>query len=387
MEENTNGRKRLTDKQNKWIKTVLIALLIVIAVPSAVGFGYMYYMAGKVDSHDIDDPIWDKPFEEPGGMPAGTGADLAPDEGETVTDDGYIVTDDGYVITEDGNYVTEEGEPVSEPADPGFNPASTDSLGIDNEVEKELGGILDVKNGKIRNILLLGVDSFDGRGRSDAIMILTIDQTKRQIKLSSIMRDSYVRIDGHGMDKINHAYAFGGVRLALKTINSNFRMNIKEFAVVNFSQLPKMVDAVGGIPMELSRREAVHMGLGNEGGFYQLSGAQALQFSRIRKIDSDFVRTSRQRRVLRAILSKLMDLPPSRIPGAADKLLPLIRTTMTANDIISTGMKVAASNYTVIGRVFPPESASRGVIIKGTWYLRFDRARQAKALHSFIFNQ
>src|SRR5699024_2502334 len=127
-----------------------------------------------------------------------------------------------------------------------FNPTSTDTLGIDQEVDEELSAIRDVRNGKIRNILLLGVDSFDGRGRSDAIMILTIDQTRRQIRLSSLMRDSYVRIDGHGMDKLNHAYAFGGVRLALKTINANFRMNLKEFAVVNFSQLPKMVDAVGG---------------------------------------------------------------------------------------------------------------------------------------------
>lgn len=189
------------------------------------------------------------------------------------------------------------------------------------------------------------------------------------------------------MDKINHAYAFGGAKLALKTVNSNFSMNIKDFAVVNFSQLPKIVDGVGGVSIALTATEAKYMGFSEGAKTYQLNGSQALKYSRIRKIDSDFARTSRQRKILMAVLNKLLKLSPGQVQGVANDLLPMVRTTLSANEIISTGVKVVSSNYSIEGRVFPPESASRGVIIKGVWYLRFDRAKQARALHAFIFNQ
>lgn len=356
-------RKELNKKNSRrTIKKVLIALLLLVTIPTALGTGYMYYMANKIDSRHIDDPIWDAPLEDP----IGTGE-----------------------ITEQGNYETEvEGEGSEDVNAPGYLPSTkTDGLGIEKEVDDKLSNLPIVVNKQIQNILLLGVDSSNGIGRSDSIMIMTIDQTTKKIKLSSIMRDSYVHIEGRGMDKINHAYSFGGAKLALKTVNTNFQMNIKDFAVVNFSQLPKIVDSVDGVPMALTAKEAKHMGFSEGAKTYQLNGAQALRFSRIRSIDSDFARSNRQRKVLDAVLSKLLKLSPGQVNGVANDLLPMIRTTLSANEIIATGIKVVSSNYSIDGRVFPPESASKGVMIKGIWYLEFDRVKQAKALHAYIFNQ
>lgn len=412
MEDNNFRRDRRKNQRKKisghTARKTLIALFLLITIPVIVGAGYMVYMASQIQSNQVDDPIWNKPLEVatgqtdasqgmvgPGTLPSED--QLLADEdafleaegiltnpNEKTTEEGYTVTDQGTVVTDMGEYQTDaDGGDLSDYTPP----KNVNSLGIEPKVEEKISSFPGVKSGKIRNVLLLGVDSSSTYGRSDTIMILTVDQTTKQIKLSSIMRDSYVYIEGHGMDKINHAYAFGGARLALKTVNTNFKLNIKDFAVVNFAQLPQIIDSVGGISVSLTAREANYMGLSGGAKSYTLNGAQALRYSRIRKLDSDFVRTSRQRTVLKAILDKLMQLSPTKVPGVADKLLPMVRTTLSANEIISTGVKVVSANYTVIGRVFPPESASRGVIIKGIWYLKFDRDKQSRALYSFIFNQ
>ena len=123
-----------------------------------------------------------------------------------------------------------------------------DNIGITEEVEEKLSQYSD----SIINIALFGVDAVDGEaGRSDSIMIATIDTVHKKLKLTSIMRDSYVAIDGHGNDKINHAYAFGGPQLAIKTLNENFDLNIEDFAVVNFETLPKIIDKLGGIELDI----------------------------------------------------------------------------------------------------------------------------------------
>ncbi len=414
MEDNNLRRDRRRNQRKKTrgrvARKTLIALLLLITIPAIVGAGYIYYVANQIESHKVDDPIWNKPLE----VAAGTtdarqgliGDSTLPSEDQLIadeeafleaegiltnpnagnldkTEEGYTVTENGTVLTDLGEYQTDAEGSLSDYTPP----KNVNSLGIEPKVEEKISSFPGVKSGKIRNVLLLGVDSSSSYGRSDTIMILTVDQTTKKIKLSSIMRDSYVYIEGHGMDKINHAYAFGGARLALKTVNTNFKLNIRDFAVVNFSQLPQIIDSVGGISLSLTAAEAKYMGFTGGAKTYKLNGAQALRYSRIRKLDSDFARTSRQRTVLKAILDKLMELSPTKVPSVANKILPMIRTTLSANDIISTGVKVVSANYEVVGRVFPPDSASRGVIIKGIWYLKFDRDKQSRALYSFIFNQ
>ena len=127
-----------------------------------------------------------------------------------------------------------------------------EDVGITDEVEEKLTKYDDT----ITNIALFGIDAEEGEaGRSDSIMIATIDTHNKKLKLTSIMRDSYVNIDGHGLDKINHAYAFGKAQLAIKTLNENFDLNIEDFVAVNFSSLPKIIDKIGGIELDIDSEE------------------------------------------------------------------------------------------------------------------------------------
>ena len=131
-----------------------------------------------------------------------------------------------------------------------------EDIGITEEVEEKLSQY----SNSVINIALFGVDAVDGGvGRSDSIMIATIDTVHKKLKLTSIMRDSYVAIEGHGNDKLNHAYAFGGPQLAIKTLNENFDLNIEDFAAVNFETLPKIIDKIGGIELDIDEDELEHV--------------------------------------------------------------------------------------------------------------------------------
>ena len=109
------------------------------------------------------------------------------------------------------------------------------------------------KNKGVSNILLIGIDSknFDNVGRSDAMMILTIDDKNKSIKLTSLVRDTLVNIPGHGYEKLTHAYAYGGAKLLLDTIEQNFKISIKDYAAVNFNSFIDLVDVLGGVEVNV----------------------------------------------------------------------------------------------------------------------------------------
>lgn len=189
--------------------------------------------------------------------------------------------------------------------------AEPENIGINSNTQEEFK--------EIRNIALLGIDSRDDDlvGRSDSIMILTLDGAHNKIKLTSIMRDSYVNIDGYGMDKINHAYAYGGPELALKTLNENFDLNIKEVMIVNFSSLIEIIDKIGGVTINITDEEISHIHGINSSGEQLLNGSQALAYSRIRyATGGDYKRTERQRTVVNAVFNKLKSTPLTEYPVA-----------------------------------------------------------------------
>ena len=134
-----------------------------------------------------------------------------------------------------------------------------------SQSDEELGITVDnQKSDKVINIALFGLDKRNksDRGRSDSIMIASIDKEFNKIKLTSIMRDTYVDIPGRGMDRINHTYAFGGPELAIKTINQNFDMNIRDFATVDFFGLEKIIDVMGGVEIEVKSNEVKYINSG-----------------------------------------------------------------------------------------------------------------------------
>ena len=196
---------------------------------------------------------------------------------------------------------------------------------------------VDEKLKDYRNIVLLGVDSQDGsfsNTRSDCIIIVSINKKTNDVNLTSVYRDTYVQIDGHGLDKITHAYAYGGPELAINTLNKNLDLNITEFVTVNFDTVETIVDSIGGITLTITDSEASQIGF-SSGGTYTLDGKEALAYSRIRKIDSDYQRTERMRTVLEAVFNKVKNQELSEISNFVDIVLPHISTNMSTNSIIS----------------------------------------------------
>ncbi|CAG9338856.1 LCP family protein [Clostridium perfringens] len=272
------------------------------------------------------------------------------------------------------------------------------NLGIDKAIDEKLS-----KYDGIANIALFGIDATDGNvGRSDAIMIATVDKIHNKLKLTSIMRDSYVDIQGHGKDKINHAYAFGGHELALKTLNENFDLNLKDFATVNFSSLPKIIDSIGGIDLGIRNDELQYINnyIGDlntlnktnvsnitSAGTQHVNGTQALAYCRIRyTAGGDGERTERQRIVLSKLFDKFSKISPTKYPSILNELMPMITTSLSSSDILGLAKTVASISESGLEQErFPKDDYSKGEMIHGVYYLTFNKEATVKQIHDYIF--
>ena len=260
-------------------------------------------------------------------------------------------------------------------------PTDDTSLGIKEEAAEN-----DTKD--VTTIALFGVDAEDGKkGRSDAIMLLTLDNEHKNIKLASIMRDSYVNIPERGMDKINHAYAYGGPELSLKTINSNYGLNIRDYATVNFSTLPKIIDLLGGVYIDVKSYEVNYIPGVSSSGLQTLNGEEALAYSRIRYSgNGDYERTDRQRTVLNALFNKMATLSVTEVPKYLSEILPYVETSLSNSEILSLATTTfAMNNFNLNQARFPEDELSHGEMINGVSYIVFDIEKTAKNLQSFIF--
>lgn len=233
-----------------------------------------------------------------------------------------------------------------------------EDLNIDEKVEENLTGY--------RNIAIFGVDSRSsnlGKGnRSDCIIIASINNQTKEVKLASIYRDTYVQIQGHGLDKINHAYSYGEAPLALGTLNTNLDLNIKEFVTVNFDSVAEAVDQLGGIKMTITDAEVKYINgyieetsnvTGKDSnkitsaGTYNLNGVQAVAYGRIRYTEGgDYKRTERMRDVIEAMLKKLQTKSIGEINSMLDSVLPKIYTNIDTGSIISEIPSIAKYKIT-----------------------------------------
>lgn len=213
------------------------------------------------------------------------------------------------------------------------------------------------------NILLLGTDVMrESSQRSDAVLIATVGYGS--VKLTSVLRDTVVNIPGRGSDRVNAAYAYGGAALAMRTLNENFHLNILHYAAVDFVALVEIVDAVGGVDIDITEDEMAQINrnvvlsrfvfqplgytateLTRYGTGTHLDGLQALGFARIRKIDSDFKRASRQRILLNALLKKIRASlwNPAAMVRLGRALTHSIDTNMSLIQLLSLGEKALAA--------------------------------------------
>lgn len=257
-------------------------------------------------------------------------------------------------------------------------------VGIKDEVEEKLSAYSD----SVINIALFGIDAEDGGvGRADSIIIATIDTTHKKLKLISIMRDSYVAIEGHGNDKINHAYAFGGPQLAIKTLNENFDLNIDDFVAVNFTTLPKIIDMLGGVTIDITSEEVSHIPGIDTAGTYTLTGEQALAYSRIRYASGgDYVRTDRQRTVLSKVFEKVLSINFTQYPSLLSEILPMVQTNLDYSEILNLGNEVLKMGVTTLEQErFPRDGYCEGKMIDKIYYLTFDKENTVQQLHDYIF--
>lgn len=252
------------------------------------------------------------------------------------------------------------------------------AITVNPEVGEKLDGY--------RNIALFGVDSRDNsfdNARSDAIIIVSINEKTNDVKLTSVYRDTYVDIEGYGLDKITHAYAYGGPELAISTLNKNLDLNITEFVTVNFETVKTVVDSLGGIRLEITDAEANQIGL-DSGGTYTLDGEEALAYSRIRKIDSDYQRTERIRTVLDAVFEKVKTMDVSEILDFVDIVLPLISTNISNNKIIS--MLPSAPFYSISDSIGWPYNVE-GISLDAWYAVPVTLEDNVKELHEELFDE
>ncbi len=276
-----------------------------------------------------------------------------------------------------------------------FKPLDETDLGIEvnNDYSK-------VNVESVTKFVIFGSDTRDTdnmyAGRSDTIIIVVINNLDKTVNFISIPRDTYVNVPGYGMTKINHAYAYGQEQLSLKTINSNFGLDLKQYMTIDFSGLINCIDLVGGVEVSLTQDEVnyINSGVGAEdkitsAGKVLLNGKQALVHSRNRTIGNDFTRASRQRQILEALMVKLSKEDPNKILDLSDQILVNITTNMDMNMYKDMFMKLAGDRELYLKNInsvqIPSEEYGYDNMIDGIYYWGFDMDRAKQDFQKYYF--
>ncbi|MBQ3408707.1 MAG: LCP family protein [Clostridia bacterium] len=272
-------------------------------------------------------------------------------------------------------------------------------LDIDSAIDSQLSNY--------RNIAILGIDAradtFSPGNRSDCIMILSINKTTHDVKIASVYRDMYLDIDNRGLDKVTHAYSFGGPQLALNTLNKNLDLNISEFIAINFDSVRTAVDCVEGVTITLDSDEVKYINgyidaLNSQfqsssanittAGTYTLDGVQALAYGRIRYTSGgDYKRTERMRNVLLAVFDKAKNEDFSDLNKFLDIMLPHVYTNISKNKIMEEIPQI--KSYSVKNNFgWPDVSMVDGRLINKIWYgVPVDLEQSVSKLHKDLFDE
>lgn len=215
------------------------------------------------------------------------------------------------------------------------------------------------------NILLLGLDATvpNVRARSDSMILVTININAKTVTFTSFMRDSYVQIPGYAPNKLNHAYQYGGAELLCETLEVNFGVEVDGTVEIDFNSFVTIIDMLGGVDINLTEKEAWYLNHPYKGvtaGVNHLCGEWALEYARIREIDSDYQRTARQRTVLMALVSAYKDKPVNEMLDILDDIMPLLSTDMTNEQMWEYGLKV-------VGILSSAKYTSQRIPVDGTF--------------------
>lgn len=364
-------KKKNDDKKPEtgisWSKIFLrVAVYLLIGVIGIFvgGYGYVYQNVLSAVTR-VDTPI------VPDRSPEGTYPVIAPDEFDNVNVDEKEHFDgaEEQSIDDDFRDVIVPGDTSSSFSQGGHVPVFYDSEKYPIRQVKQV-------DPQIENILVFGIDakSMKDHFRSDAMVVVTIDRRNGCIKLTSLMRDTAVNIEGLSkLDKLNHSYAYGGAGLLINTINDNFGLDIQKFAMFDFSSTTQIIDILGGIPIEVSSNEIKSMNqsilqqnglLGRnesyitESGVQRLSGMQALAWARVRT-DSDYLRAGRQRTVMETMIKMVMQESTVTQVALAKKCAGMFETNMTQSELLSLGLAGVQLGGTIVQNRYPEDEYIR----------------------------
>ena len=236
------------------------------------------------------------------------------------------------------------------------------------------------------------------------MILLSINKNTKKVILTSFLRDTWVKIPGVGSQRLNAAYVFGGPKLLIRTMEANFHIRIDKYARVNFYSFMDTIDAVGGVDIEVTDEELEYLndyvrhqnrllgksnldeGTLTKSGKYTLNGVQALAYSRIRYVGTDFARTQRQRNVLEEIFRKARNMGLIEMNDFLEKLLPNITTNLEKGQIFS--LILNASSYLSYDRKeqsVPNLSSFKNLVIDGMMVLGIDFEKYNKELKESIY--
>ncbi len=264
-----------------------------------------------------------------------------------------------------------------------------DQLGINKSLDDKFA------NSQIVNIALYGLGDY---GLSDSIMIVSVDKKGGYIKLTSIARDSQVKVEKRGLDKITHAHSTGGAKRAVKALNENFDMNIKDYVSVHMDDLMGLIDVVDGVTIEITDAEKTAANQIMAGrapkaskiassGKVKLTGAQATAYCRIRSIGTDYARMTRQRTVLNALFNKSKNLGIPKLTSLAKESMKFVKTSLKFNEIIDLASIMTKKNVQLVDLQIPMDSyhAKDDPSTPKMSELVYDLDVAAKDIHSFIY--
>lgn len=266
-----------------------------------------------------------------------------------------------------------------------------------------------MKEEGVVNILLIGNDSRDNGedGRSDAMILLSISDKTKTIYMTSLLRDIYVDIPGHDGNRLNAAYSFGGAELLMETIEENLDITVNRYMLVNFEAFASLVDAVGGVDLELSdgevelvngylveyniltgRPEGTDYLDTSVSGLIHLNGPQALAYTRNRYIGTDFGRTERQRKVLTEVIHNLPKALVSNPGELFDGLFPNLTTNLTKTECFRLSlMAPKLLTYDIVQSSLPVEGTYENAKIRGMAVLKVDFEANKKFLRENIYGE
>ena len=317
-----------------------------------------------------------------------------------------IQYDDGSTLPVEGVPLEQEEEEEYDGPDSSQEEIDAAEQKIDENLQKELEARENTED--LTNILLIGSDTrYVGQpGRSDTMLLLTINRDDETISLTSLMRDMYVYVPDYGNTRINNAFARGGAQLLMDTIEANFKIEIDNYAAIDFYSFVDAIDALGGVTIDISYDDFYGVNLAIEKynttlglpyddgkltsyGEINLTGKQALGYARNRHFPlGDFDRTAHQRELLSAVFEKIKQSDLSQLDALLNAILPGITTDMTETQILSwivlapTVLQYDFQTYRI-----PIDGSYQGVTIGGASMLSLDFDANIAELHRIIYGE